>query len=310
MIGIDYFEGDAPKQPNFETLKSIPGLSFVIVRATYGTYVDGTPNKKTNKAVGGFLRDWAAIKAAKLVRGAYAFQRFDHEAPSDEAQAEAYCNAVELEPDRDFPPLLDVEFPVSRAKLGLTVAQTLDRVRKFVAVLKDHYGVTPGIYTSARVWAEDLGNTNAADLGDCPGWFAKPWPWDIRQKGQLNGAPAYYPKIPPPWGDATNWWLYQYQGDARDVPGIWQCDLNRFHSIGRGTAAGSNQVRWIQRKFPELVADGNFGPKTEAAIKDFQLDKGLVSNGIVEPRTFAALCWRTAEETPYRKAFYVKNKIN
>ncbi|MBW4584469.1 peptidoglycan-binding protein [Aetokthonos hydrillicola Thurmond2011] len=38
-----------------------------------------------------------------------------------------------------------------------------------------------------------------------------------------------------------------------------------------------------------LAVDGIFGPKTEAAVKDFQKSHGLVVDGIVGPKTWAAL---------------------
>jgi peptidoglycan hydrolase-like protein with peptidoglycan-binding domain len=38
-----------------------------------------------------------------------------------------------------------------------------------------------------------------------------------------------------------------------------------------------------------VIADGNFGPKTEAAVRAFQRGKGLVPDGIVGPTTWASL---------------------
>jgi len=38
-----------------------------------------------------------------------------------------------------------------------------------------------------------------------------------------------------------------------------------------------------------LIEDGKFGPKTEAAVKQFQTDQKLVSDGICGEHTFAAL---------------------
>jgi peptidoglycan hydrolase-like protein with peptidoglycan-binding domain len=47
-------------------------------------------------------------------------------------------------------------------------------------------------------------------------------------------------------------------------------------------------VKQVQAKLG-VVADGNFGPKTEAAVRAFQRDQGLVPDGIVGPKTWAAL---------------------
>jgi len=38
-----------------------------------------------------------------------------------------------------------------------------------------------------------------------------------------------------------------------------------------------------------VVVDGIFGPRTEAAVRQFQQSKGLVADGIVGPRTWPAL---------------------
>lgn len=40
-----------------------------------------------------------------------------------------------------------------------------------------------------------------------------------------------------------------------------------------------------------LTIDGDFGPKTAAALKSFQRDRSLDVTGVVDPTTFAALAW-------------------
>jgi lysozyme family protein len=45
----------------------------------------------------------------------------------------------------------------------------------------------------------------------------------------------------------------------------------------------------LRNKGYSVVADGDFGPKTEAAVKKFQSSKGLVADGVVGPKTWAAL---------------------
>jgi peptidoglycan hydrolase-like protein with peptidoglycan-binding domain len=58
--------------------------------------------------------------------------------------------------------------------------------------------------------------------------------------------------------------------------------------------ASGEPVRRLQRALrrqPDLaiVVDGAFGPKTEAAVKDFQQGAGLTVDGVVGPQTWAAL---------------------
>jgi hypothetical protein len=70
-------------------------------------------------------------------------------------------------------------------------------------------------------------------------------------------------------------------------------------AAGGGTAgrptlrrgAGKEQadlVRQVQKKL-KLDDDGDFGPKTEAAVREFQRVHGLVPDGIVGPKTWLAL---------------------
>jgi peptidoglycan hydrolase-like protein with peptidoglycan-binding domain len=47
-------------------------------------------------------------------------------------------------------------------------------------------------------------------------------------------------------------------------------------------------VRLLQAKIG-VVADGNFGPRTEAAVRAFQRERGVVPDGIVGPNTWAFL---------------------
>lgn len=47
-------------------------------------------------------------------------------------------------------------------------------------------------------------------------------------------------------------------------------------------------VKQVQAKVG-VTADGNFGPKTEAAVRAFQKKQGLVPDGIVGPKTWRAL---------------------
>ena len=63
--------------------------------------------------------------------------------------------------------------------------------------------------------------------------------------------------------------------------------------IQRGQEGQS--VRDLQRQLnaggaqPPLSEDGQFGPKTEAAVRRFQANAGLQADGVVGPRTVQAL---------------------
>ena len=53
--------------------------------------------------------------------------------------------------------------------------------------------------------------------------------------------------------------------------------------------SSGQEVSRIQRSIGGLVVDGNFGPKTEAAVKEFQNSNKLVVDGHVGPQTRKAL---------------------
>lgn len=67
---------------------------------------------------------------------------------------------------------------------------------------------------------------------------------------------------------------------------------NVLRSGSKGAAVATLQ-RELKTRYPayagRLKADGDFGPKTEAAVKEFQRRSGLVADGIVGPKTRAAL---------------------
>lgn len=61
--------------------------------------------------------------------------------------------------------------------------------------------------------------------------------------------------------------------------------------VGRPTlrrGASGDLVKQVQAKIGALV-DGDFGPKTEASVREFQRSRGLVPDGIIGPKTWAAL---------------------
>jgi peptidoglycan hydrolase-like protein with peptidoglycan-binding domain len=76
-------------------------------------------------------------------------------------------------------------------------------------------------------------------------------------------------------------------------PAGWSAGAVRFGS-GYTRATGSDRVRQVQRRLRELhyrtgPTDGLFGPLTERAVKRFQARHGLEVDGIVGPRSLAAL---------------------
>jgi peptidoglycan hydrolase-like protein with peptidoglycan-binding domain len=56
-----------------------------------------------------------------------------------------------------------------------------------------------------------------------------------------------------------------------------------------GLGSSGDDVAALQRTLGGLKVDGKFGPKTEAAVKEYQAANGLKSDGIVGPKTKAVL---------------------
>lgn len=64
---------------------------------------------------------------------------------------------------------------------------------------------------------------------------------------------------------------------------------NQF--LRRGSQGES--VKYLQQSLTgvgyPVTIDGIFGPRTEAVVKQFQKDRGLVADGIVGPKTWSYL---------------------
>ncbi len=280
IVGVDYASVDGNRPPRWDDLKASciaagSRLGFAIIRAAYGATTDAT-----------LARDWAGAKSAGLTCGAYLF--LTSTAPP-ESQIAAAKSVLQLERGVDFPLTIDVEAKFSSAKVEL------EWVRRAWDAARVMFGATPMLYTSARVWHEDLKDAPAGDMTASPLWLAKPWPWATRTPARLGPEPfangELNPSVPTPWAalGQDNWWIHQYQGDALPVPGFSSTvDLSRFNVAMQGAMFG--RVSWLQRKLG-VAQSGLFGDSTRLAVQAFQSVYGLVADGIVGPKTFAALAW-------------------
>lgn len=83
---------------------------------------------------------------------------------------------------------------------------------------------------------------------------------------------------------------------GRPLRGVWRPDNMKPEHVTPVTGTpltlrrGSrgDDVKRVQEKLG-ITADGIFGPRTEGAIKSFQISKGLVADGVCGPKTWAAL---------------------
>jgi lysozyme len=255
------------------------GRTFAFVRACYHL----TPDKD-------FGAFWPEIKRAGLARGAYLFwdPRID-----PQTQAQRFLEVVLAFGTLgagDFPLAIDVEFNPPLNEMGLKPQAVLDSLSTTVATIECAIGTPPIIYTSRRVWIEDLQNIAAPALARCPLWVARYSPIE--------------PQCPDPWG-AGNWWFHQYAADARKVAGVsHQADLNRFNVLHEG--AQGPRVQSVQRKL-HIAATGTFDAATTDAVGRFQRDQGLRVDGVVGPLTWSRLVWEPDAATASNECLTIVN---
>lgn len=239
------------------------GRTFAFVRACYHL----TPDRD-------FPKFWQDMKTHQLVRGAYLF--WDPRLDPD-AQAKRFLDVVLASGPLgagDFPLAIDVEFGDSLAAMGVQPEDALARLSTTVDAVESALGVPPIIYTSQRVWRDDMKDIAAPALARCPLWVARYAPID--------------PPCPSPWGTG-NWWFHQYAGDAKNVPGVSnQADLDRFNILHEGHTGP--RVTLVQTKL-QLAATGAFDEATTDAVCAFQGDHGLRVDGVVGPLTWSRLIW-------------------
>lgn len=298
--GLDYASVDENPPPNDAVLAS-EGERFAIIRKGYG-YWDPSHRAFRLAADPVYARDADHARAAGLVVGSYMFPIFHAGAPS---AAEQVANFLAAEgailKGIDLPPTVDVEFTGRGIQdTGMTQGQAYTFLLEVLSELKKALGVDAMIYTSHVEWCDTNGLGGPKDLGghDCPLWVKIPY--HLAAQRAPDTAPHAEPhlgfaswdkadlyRVPPPW-EKSGWWVRQYQGDAVGLPGVHQADLDDFHTTREGDEGP--HVMWLQRKLG-LTADGQFGPKTADAVREFQKAHDVDVDGIVGVRTFAALAW-------------------
>lgn len=151
-------------------------ISFAFIKATEG-------NINEDRF---FARNWRKAKQANLTRGAY---HFFIATKSGRTQAENFISTVEIEPG-DLPPVLDVE-----QSFGVPSVKIRQRVKEWLSIVEEYYGVRPIIYTNVDFYKQHLQD----EFDDYPLWVAhyinkgKPriyrdWHfWQYSETGRVNG---------------------------------------------------------------------------------------------------------------------------
>ncbi|CAN5148537.1 hypothetical protein BH09MYX1_BH09MYX1_58900 [soil metagenome] len=129
-----------------------------------------------------FATNWAAMKSAGVLRGAYQFFEPSQDAT---AQANIVVKALGKLGDGDLPAMIDVE--ATGGQSGGTIAA---RVKTWLQIVEKGTGRRPFIYSGSYFWQDNVGDTT---LGAYPFWIA------------AYGATC--PSLPPGW---KNWLFWQY----------------------------------------------------------------------------------------------------
>lgn len=182
------------------------GLVFAFTKATQGT----------SEVDPRFAANWAGIRAAGLVRGAYHFLDPDED-PA--AQAEHFLATVRLEPG-DLAPMLDVEVTE-----GMSVGTLDESVQTWLAKVAAATGVQPILYSDLSFLDRDLAKGFGAYLLWIADYSPKP------------------PTAPAPW-TALTFWQYSDSGRVSGIDG--QVDRDRY----QGTPAGFQQMLVTARPAP------------------------------------------------------------
>jgi peptidoglycan hydrolase-like protein with peptidoglycan-binding domain len=274
----DYASVDGNRARDLAAAKAA-GCRGVIVRGAWGNVVDPT-----------LAQDRDQASAAGIAFGAYGLLRWPTKhfgVAEPEAQAATLIGALGSLRANELPPCVDVEFGGNgRVDTILSARQAIEWVLRYRAALRARYACSM-VYTSDRVWVEDLLNMAAPELADDPLWVKTAYWWQAHHAFDPDhGTPIK--EFPVPWRSASaGAWLHQVQGDNVGVPGIGQADISWFIPMSRGEK--SARVAWVQRRLG-VAADGDFGAATAAALNLFQHDHGLNADEVVGPLTFCALC--------------------
>jgi lysozyme len=154
-------------------------LGFTFIKAT-----EGIANTDPN-----FGRNWRRSKANGMIRGAY---HFFIGAKDGRLQAEHFIKKVDLEAG-DLPPVLDIE-----QLNGVSPVTLRQEAREWLAIVENHYGVKPIIYTNVDFYNRYLGK----EFDEYPLWVAhyyeprqprikRGWIfWQHSDEGRVNGIRA------------------------------------------------------------------------------------------------------------------------
>jgi len=164
-------------------------VRFAFVKASEGQSMQDTI----------FCKNWDAMQAAGIIRGAYHFFR---PGISAELQARNFLSIVDLQ-HGDLPPVLDVEVTD-----GYSTEHLAQGVKSWLAIVEDAYKVKPIVYSNQKFYNQHL----AQRVDGYPVWIARYSEWRT-----------------PLMADGRTWHFWQY-GNRGNLIGIkGNVDFNVFN---------------------------------------------------------------------------------
>jgi peptidoglycan hydrolase-like protein with peptidoglycan-binding domain len=271
----DFADMDGNGTPDFAKLKEV--ADGVYMRAAHGNRPDPT-----------YATLAPLARAAGLRVGAYGILEWWRGAPAITAQSSALIASVGKPDPTDLPTSLDVEFGDGLPS-HLTPREALEDAEEYARAVIAALGHA-ACYTSRGQMFECLGDPQSAALASCSGWFKTGYYEQLhRPFNPKSQGPVVLPLAWRALGSAGAW-LQQFQGDCWGFGGLKQCDVSAHLPLAIGEK--SERARWVQA-IVGADADGDFGPKSEAALRAFQAARNLPATGRVDLDTWVALC-RTA----------------
>lgn len=230
----------------------------------------------------------ANIKGCKAQGIPYGVYRYVYES-TEAAAKKAAQSVVELLRANNAAPGTVVWWDVEDKSIQPTAKTTLTASILAAQQVIEAAGYGFGVYCG-KYWYDSVLQTKQLS---CPFWIAR---YPSTKAVAFGAAPAAKCKpatTQPLWG-----WQYSSKGV---VPGIsGNVDLNQIYGVAaissypvpaRTLRKGNrgDDVKWMQQRLnvygAGLKVDGDFGPVTEAAVREYQLRHGLAVDGIVGPQT-------------------------
>lgn len=198
-IDVSKFQGDV----DWARVKA-SGVSFAFARA-----IDDKP--PGGKADPKFARNFAGMRDAGILRGAYYFLRPRRDVA---AAANLFVSTVGSLGPGDLPPVIDVE-----SKDNASAGTILDRIARWIDIVEAKLNRQVLIYTFTPFWRDTLGNSPL--FNKHPLWIAH---FTTRPQPTI---PSAFPTF--------SFWQHSDKGRAPGVPSA--VDLDRFNGSMAGLRA-------------------------------------------------------------------------